>query len=155
MTQTDTWRAMNRRLQLLHSFCRRLQTQSRPLTLTGSELELLSHLYLAQGPMTPLSLSGRTGMKTAAVSRTLKSLYEKGFIKREKDGEDERSYLLSLTGEGLLQLRSNYRRLLGPLYYLERNMGPDFSVFMEGLSQAEALLKEYHFREEENGDDLL
>ncbi len=154
MNQTDTWRAMSLRLQLLHSFCRRLQTLDKPLTLTGSELELLSHLYFSQKALTPLCLSGRTGMKTAAVSRTLKSLYEKGLIEREKDGEDERSYLLQPTEKGVSQLCINYQRLLGPVCYLEREMGPGFSAFMEGIAQAEALLKEYHY-EEEIQNDLL
>ena len=45
--------------------------------LTASECELLAHLYLQPEQNTPVLLSQGSGMKKEAVSRCLKSLYEK------------------------------------------------------------------------------
>lgn len=45
--------------------------------LTASECELLAHLYLRPEENTPYLLSQGSGMKKEAVSRCLKSLYEK------------------------------------------------------------------------------
>ena len=48
--------------------------------LTASECELLAHLYLRPEKNTPVLLSIESGMRKEAVSRCLKSLYEKGCI---------------------------------------------------------------------------
>lgn len=45
--------------------------------LTASECELLAHLYLRPEQNTPVLLSIESGMRKEAVSRCLKSLYEK------------------------------------------------------------------------------
>lgn len=45
--------------------------------LTVSECELLAHLYLRPDQNTPVLLSQGSGMKKEAVSRCLKTLYEK------------------------------------------------------------------------------
>ena len=46
--------------------------------LTVSECELLAHLYLRPEQNTPVLLSQGSGMKKEAVSRCLKTLFEKG-----------------------------------------------------------------------------
>ena len=52
----------------------------RKSALTASECELLAHLYLQPDQNTPVLLSQGSGMKKEAVSRCLKSLYEKNCI---------------------------------------------------------------------------
>ena len=49
----------------------------RKSALTASECELLAHLYLKPEENTPVLLGKSSGMKKEAVSRCLKSLYEK------------------------------------------------------------------------------
>ena len=52
--------------------------------LTASECELLAHLYLQPEQNTPVLLSQNSGMKKEAVSRCLKSLYEKECIRKQR-----------------------------------------------------------------------
>lgn len=59
--------------------------------LTVSECELLSHLYLQPEENTPILLGKNSGMKKEAVSRCLKSLYEKNCIRKQRQAKDERS----------------------------------------------------------------
>nr|WP_317413224.1 MarR family transcriptional regulator [uncultured Solibaculum sp.] len=151
MSQSD-WQIMNRQVQTLHSFARLIVTQSKPLTLTASELEIVSHIYLNEQKHTPLSLSKITGMKKESVSRSLKSLYEKGLVDKERCPEDERSYQLILTQTGLLELDRNYQLLLKPYYYLEKHMGEDFDRMMQLVEVAGILLRRYRDGE---GDDVV
>ena len=60
--------------------------------LTVSECELLAHLYFQPEENTPVLLGKSSGMKKEAVSRCLKSLYEKNCIRKQKQTKDERSY---------------------------------------------------------------
>ena len=78
--------------------------------LTASECELLAHLYLYPEQNTPVLLSQESGMKKEAVSRCLKSLYEKNCIRKERQTADERSYRLFMTETGLAELKDVYKR---------------------------------------------
>ena len=98
--------------------------------LTASECELLAHLYLQPEQNTPILLSQGSGMKKEAVSRCLKSLYEKGCIRKERQTTDERSYQLFMTETGLAELRRGYERILQPFYDLWRSSREDFEAFM-------------------------
>ena len=98
--------------------------------LTVSECELLAHLYLQPEENTPILLGKSSGMKKEAVSRCLKSLYEKNCIRKQRQTKDERSYQLFITGTGLDELRKGYERILQPFYDLWRSAGKDFEAFM-------------------------
>ena len=99
--------------------------------LTASECELLAHLYLRPDQNTPILLSQGSGMKKEAVSRCLKSLYEKDCIRKERQTEDERSYRLFITETGLAELKRGYESILQPFYDLWRSCGEDFEAFMQ------------------------
>lgn len=99
--------------------------------LTSSECELLAWLYLKPECNTPLLLSQLSKMKKEAVSRCLKSLYEKGCITREKKPDDERSYQLMITSTGLSELKEGYQAILHPFYQLLRECGTDFEEFLK------------------------
>lgn len=99
--------------------------------LTASECELLAHLYLQPDQNTPILLSQSSGMKKEAVSRCLKSLYEKNCIRKERQTEDERSYRLFITETGLAELKRGYESILQPFYDLWRSCGEDFEAFMQ------------------------
>ena len=98
--------------------------------LTASECEILAHLYLQPDKNTPVLLSQSSGMKKEAVSRCLKSLYEKNCICKERHATDERSYQLFMTETGLAELKKGYESILQPFYDLWRNSGEDFEAFM-------------------------
>ena len=98
--------------------------------LTASECEILAHLYLQPDQNTPVLLSQSSGMKKEAVSRCLKSLYEKNCISKERQATDERSYRLFMTETGLAELKKGYESILQPFYDLWRSSGEDFETFM-------------------------
>ena len=102
----------------------------RQSALTASECELLARLYLQPEKNTPVLLSQGSGMKKEAVSRCLKSLYEKKCIRKERQTADERSYRLYITENGLAELRKRYESILQPFYDLWRSAGEDFETFM-------------------------
>lgn len=102
----------------------------RQSALTASECELLARLYLQPEKNTPVLLSQGSGMKKEAVSRCLKSLYEKKCIRKERQTADERSYRLYITENGLAELRKGYESILQPFYDLWRSAGEDFEAFM-------------------------
>ena len=98
--------------------------------LTASECELLAHLYLQPEQNTPVLLSQSSGIKKEAVSRCLKSLYEKNCIRKERQTSDERSYRLFITEDGLAALKQGYESILQPFYDLWRSSGEEFEAFM-------------------------
>lgn len=98
--------------------------------LTASECELLAHLYLQPEQNTPVLLSQSSGMKKEAVSRCLKSLYEKECIRKQRQEADERSYQLFITETGLAELKKGYESILQPFYDLWRSSSEDFEAFM-------------------------
>ncbi len=102
----------------------------RKSVLTVSECELLAHLYLQPEQNTPVLLGKGSGMKKEAVSRCLKSLYEKNCIRKQRQTKDERSYQLFITETGLAELRKGYESILQPFYDLWRSSEGDFEAFM-------------------------
>lgn len=102
----------------------------RKSVLTTSECELLAHLYLQPDQNTPILLSQGSGMKKEAVSRCLKSLYEKNCIRKQRQETDERSYQLFITETGLAELKKGYESILQPFYDLWRSSSEDFEAFM-------------------------
>lgn len=102
----------------------------RKSALTASECELLAHLYLQPEQNTPVLLSQGSGMKKEAVSRCLKSLYEKKCVRKQRQPSDERSYQLFITENGLAELKKGYESILQPFYDLWRSSSDDFEAFM-------------------------
>ncbi len=135
MDQID-WLQMLSYQYELHCFSRALLAKKQKQTLTNSERELLSRLYLKPEENTPLALSKSSGMKKEAISRCLKNLLEKGCIQRAKSLKDERSYILSLTEQGQIELKQNYGAILQPLYDLRRRMGSEFDTLCKLIQTA-------------------
>lgn len=123
------WTDMVRYQQQLQKIMRFLLPVHKSV-LTASECELLAHLYLQPDKNTPVLLSQSSGMKKEAVSRCLKSLYDKNCIYKQQQTADERSYLLFMTETGLAELKKGYESILQPFYDLWRSSGKDFEAFM-------------------------
>ncbi|WP_122789079.1 MarR family transcriptional regulator [Intestinibacillus sp. Marseille-P6563] len=102
----------------------------RKSVLTASECELLARLYLQPEQNTPILLSQGSGMKKEAVSRCLKTLYEKNCIRKQRQTVDERSYQLFITETGLAELKKGYESILQPFYDLWRSSSEDFEAFL-------------------------
>ena len=102
----------------------------RQSVLTASECELLARLYLQPEKNTPVLLSQGSGMKKEAVSRCLKTLYDKNCIRKQRQTTDERSYQLFITETGLAELRMGYESILQPFDDLWRSSSEDFESFM-------------------------
>ena len=117
---------------------------ARKTVLTASECELLAHLYLQPDQNTPVLLSQSSGMKKEAVSRCLKSLYEKNCIRKKRQASDERSYRLFITETGLAALKQGYESILQPFYDLWRSSGKDFEAFMYYADRLAAHIEERH-----------
>lgn len=109
----------------------RLLLPAKQSDLTVSECELLAWLYLDEKQNTPVLLSHHSGMKKEAVSRCLKSLYEKNCIRKEKQLDDERSYKIFLTDTGIAKLQKGYETILQPFYDLWRSADTDFEEFLK------------------------
>ncbi|MGB2965228.1 MAG: MarR family transcriptional regulator [Anaerolineales bacterium] len=84
---------------------RRLKWEQPPIpSMKSSECELLGFLYLnlGAGPNTIAAseLSNQLYVTPAAITHLLNPLEDAGFITREKDPDDRRFVLISLTDEG-------------------------------------------------------
>lgn len=124
----------------------------RKSALTASECELLAHLYLQPEENTPILLGKSSGMKKEAVSRCLKSLYEKNCISKQRQTNDERSYQLFITETGLDELRKGYESILQPFYDLWRSAGEEFEAF---LQDADKLAAHIEKEKERARDEIL
>lgn len=120
--------------------------------LTVSECELLAHLYLRPDQNTPVLLSQGSGMKKEAVSRCLKTLYEKNCIRKQRKATDERSYQIFITDVGLAELKQGYESILQPFYDLWRSSGKDFEMFMY---YADRLAAQIEKGQEDTEDEIL
>lgn len=134
------WQEMLTIHQELNQFARVMLTKKQKQFLTSSERELLAWIYLTPKDCTPLYLSKVSGMKKEAVSRCLKSLYEKRCIQRIKNDTDERSYELSLTVEGEKALQNDFEIMLQKFYDLYRKMGKDFEILFSLISKANQMM---------------
>lgn len=139
--KTD-WRDMGTYTREFHFFSRHMLSKQNKRTLTTGEIEILSFIYFEE-KATPLAVSRATGMKIESVSRTVKSLYKKGLVDKEKMVNDERSYSIFLTEAGLFELNSNYTVMLGSLYFLENEMGDDFKTMAALIGRANTFLKQF------------
>ena len=120
--------------------------------LTVSECELLAHLYLRPDQNTPVLLSQGSGMKKEAVSRCLKTIYEKNCIRKQRKATDERSYQIFITETGLAELKKGYESILQPFYDLWRSSGKDFEMFMY---YADRLAAQIEKGQEDTEDEIL
>ena len=81
------------------------------------------------------------GLKKSAVSRLIDSLKEKGFLEKQYNSEDKRSYTLRITEGGNRELVQTYSYYLEPIYQLRRTLGEDrFASLTNQIREANELL---------------
>ena len=145
------WTDMIHYQQQMQKITRSLPPKRKSM-LTVSECELLAHLYLRPDQNTPVLLSQGSGMKKEAVSRCLKTLYEKNCIRKQRKATDERSYQIFITEIGLAELKKGYESILQPFYDLWRSSGKDFEMFMY---YADRLAAQIEKGQEDTEDEIL
>jgi DNA-binding MarR family transcriptional regulator len=96
--------------------------------LTAARFDLLYMLWeYPRLPCSQRSLTRRLGVSPPVVSRMLKSLRERGLVVRARDTLDRRSWLISLTSEGLYRIREaidHFIRQKRAWRYVERAFCP-------------------------------
>lgn len=85
---------------LWHAIARMYNEEASKYGSTLATAHILLNIDAEEGtPST--SLGPKMGMETTSLSRTIKSMEERGLIRREKNPEDGRSVLIKLTDEGI------------------------------------------------------
>jgi DNA-binding MarR family transcriptional regulator len=67
------------------------------LNLTGAEGDIIFHLLSTSDGLSQEKLAERLDIDKAAISRTVNSLDKKGYIHRERQADDFRTYRITLT----------------------------------------------------------
>lgn len=137
MAEKD-WIYMMEQMQSIRLFARlnvRRKRQSEHFS--AESLDLLSRVAMAKEPVTPLMLSKQTGLTKPMVSKLIEELSGKGFLKKEQDPKDRRSYFLILTGEGKKEMEGTYQYYLEPVYKIWRDLGEEnFAELMRLIDMA-------------------
>ena len=120
------WVQMSEYMQQLRQLARRAAVHQR-LPLTGSELELLARLWMAEEPVTPLGLSRSMGLQQVNVSRLIRGLRARALVAAAP----------SPTQAGRQALQDGCRAYLSPLYRMREGLGEaEFTRLMEEITQA-------------------
>jgi len=82
---------------ILRSARQIVNTELVSLNLTGAEGDIVFHLLSKSDGLSQEKLAELLDIDKAAVSRTVNSLYGKGYIHRERQADDSRSYRVTLT----------------------------------------------------------
>ncbi len=90
----DIWIRMK---AILRSARQIVNTELEPLDLTGAEGDILFHLISESDEISQEALADRLDIGKAAISRTVGSLENKGYIHRRRLPEDSRVYRVKLT----------------------------------------------------------
>jgi DNA-binding MarR family transcriptional regulator len=78
----------------------RINRELEPLHLTSAEGDVLFHLLAEKEGLSQEELAERLDIGKAAISRTVASLADKGYVKRERRQDDARAYCVTLTEKG-------------------------------------------------------
>ncbi|HHT94809.1 MAG: MarR family winged helix-turn-helix transcriptional regulator [Bacillota bacterium] len=90
----DIWIHMK---AILRSARQIVNSELASLNLTGAEGDIIFHLLSKSGGLSQENLAERLDIGKAAISRTVNSLDVKGYIHRERQADDSRTYCVTLT----------------------------------------------------------
>ncbi len=80
---------------------RYLDIELAKLPTRGTGFNILHHLILRGGTMTPTDISKRVFRSRQSVTKTIDTLEKQGLVKREPIGDDRRNRKVSITREGV------------------------------------------------------
>ena len=90
----DIWIHMK---AILRSARQIVNSELTSLNLTGAEDDIVFHLLLTRDGLSQENLAERLDIGKAAISRIVNSLDSKGYIHRERQADDSRTYRVTLT----------------------------------------------------------
>ena len=90
----DIWIYMK---AILRSAGQIVNSELASLNLTGAEGDIVFHLLSTRDGLSQENLAERLDIGKAAISRTVNSLDSKGYIHRERQADDSRTYRVTLT----------------------------------------------------------
>lgn len=139
----DDWLEMTNAMQQFKQFGRRIASHHH-YTLTSSELELLSRLWMGKEATTPMRLSKAMGVQQVNMSRLIKGLKAAGLIATCPNPMDKRSYTITITEEGERQMEESYDAYLKPMYRLRKQLGEEqFARILECITDANGCLEKW------------
>lgn len=103
---------------------------------SAQEIDALFRIALSDVLLTPLELSRHMSISKPLTSRLVENLRKKGYITKEPDPEDRRSYCIQITETGRQVLADVYCYYETPLLDLENGLG------REKLGQLLSLISE-------------
>lgn len=137
------WMDMMEKMQEIRLFASLHIRGKRKGATSPQELDILSRIMLSDIPLTPLDLAALTGLRRSSVSRLIESLETKGFLFKQHNEKDRRSYTLYITDKGDQELRQVYHHYLEPIYRLRRTIGEeDFNALTALIKEANRMLQE-------------
>ena len=135
---------MMEKMQDIRLFSRTIiRRTTKEYQIPAQHLDLLSQLALHKESMTPMSLSKIMGVNKTIISRIIDKLSEGGYLTKNKDQSDKRSYSVSITDLGIEQLDKIYKYYLEPIYKLRSKLGDEeFLELMSCIERANIKLHE-------------
>lgn len=94
----DFWKLLRGLLTLARQS---INEQLVQLELTSADGDVIYHLAINASGLSQEDLCERIGINKAAVSRTVDSLVQKGFAKRDKNPQDARANIVHMTQNGV------------------------------------------------------
>lgn len=107
-------------------FKRAVMVDALPVAVTKTQMDLLMSLY-AKGASNMSALSERVGIAPEQTTRAMKGLREQGLVETERDEDNRRMVIATLTDKGVLMLDE-----------LMREQKTNLQVNLEGLNPEES-----------------
>lgn len=138
------WKYMMEKMQEIRLFSRTMiRRATKEYKISAEQLELLSYLSISKERMTPMDLSKIMGVNKTIISRIIEQLSSNGYLIKERDENDKRSYFVYITEKGNKQVNLIYDYYLHPIYELRRRLGEEeFIEFMKYIENANIKMKQ-------------
>ena len=138
------WKYMMEKMQEIRLFSRTMiRRATKEYKISAEQLELLSYLSISKERITPMDLSKIMGVNKTIISRIIEQLSSNGYLIKERDENDKRSYFVYITEKGNKQVNLIYDYYLHPIYELRRRLGEEeFIEFMKYIENANIKMKQ-------------
>lgn len=142
--ENNDWITMVENMNEIRLFSRTLiRRVTKEHEISTQHLDLLSQLIISNGGMTPLKLSKVMCVSKTIISRLIDSLTQAGYVIKEADSHDKRSYNVFITEAGEKKVDEIFQFYLGPIYNLRRKLGDkDFLQLIYYIKMANEKLRE-------------
>ncbi len=134
-TMLEIWLNMK---SVLRSARQIINTELEPMQLMSAEGDILFHMIYDNTSLSQEKLAECLDIGKAAISRTVASLVDKGYIKRERNPDDARMCALTLTQKAL-DIRIKIEKIYNDVYdIVKQNIAEDELQSLSKLLQQAA-----------------